>query len=298
MPEHRITYIVAVKNMARTIDKCLSSVLSQKPYEVIVVDAHSTNGTTQIVSKYPVKHHFDPGHSPSHARNLALTLATGDYVVIVDGDQWLPLNFEETLKNVITKEWPDIIRYQEMVHCKNYWSRCYLIERLISSFILQALGFNFPTPFSPSDESNVRIIRRSRLIEVGGWDSKLISFEDTDLWLRLLYLPNLRFSKCNNEPCPIIFSDESDLNPLLEFKRGIFYGCGMLRFMKKHRKFNQAFLFPPLNFIFSLSIFVALFASSSLRFAFGAFLLRMIRSLGYALGVIKSLTLTHINRGL
>ena len=52
-----ISVIIPVKNEAEKIEQCLDAAFSQlyKPFEVIVVDGHSGNGTVENAKKYPVK---------------------------------------------------------------------------------------------------------------------------------------------------------------------------------------------------------------------------------------------------
>ena len=96
-----ISVVIPSKNNGRTIDFAIKSVLSAISstkklysnkffYEVIVVDAHSTDKTPQILQKYVkrgwIKVIYDEGKGLGPARNLALNYAKGDIVFFVDAD--------------------------------------------------------------------------------------------------------------------------------------------------------------------------------------------------------------------
>ena len=52
----KISVIIPVKNEENKIERCLEAVFNQtiKPFEVIVVDGHSTDKTVENARKFPV----------------------------------------------------------------------------------------------------------------------------------------------------------------------------------------------------------------------------------------------------
>ena len=106
---HLISVVITTKNSARTINRCLSSLM---PYlrqgyisDIIVVDGHSTDGTVEIVRKYPVKLIFEEGmeryersiikshYSKFHALNLGWRSSSTDLIMFLDSDAYLRRNF-------------------------------------------------------------------------------------------------------------------------------------------------------------------------------------------------------------
>lgn len=78
-----------VKNEAETLEKCLRLA---RPHvdEIVIVDTGSTDGTRAIARRYADTYdEIEWPDSFSKARNHSLDLATGDYILIVDGDEYI-----------------------------------------------------------------------------------------------------------------------------------------------------------------------------------------------------------------
>lgn len=89
----RITLIVAVKNGASTIDRCLQSIANQtyRNRQFIVVDGASTDDTMSVVHRY--RDYIDcswsePDNGIYDAWNKGLSLATGDWVMFMGADDF------------------------------------------------------------------------------------------------------------------------------------------------------------------------------------------------------------------
>jgi glycosyltransferase involved in cell wall biosynthesis len=92
----RITVAIITYNWPAALERVLESLARQTrlPDEVIVTDDGSTGETRQVIERvaatFPVRlvHLWQPddGARMSRARNRAIAAATGDYVIILDGD--------------------------------------------------------------------------------------------------------------------------------------------------------------------------------------------------------------------
>ena len=85
-----ISVVIPVKNGARTIQGCLRAALSQQgldePYEVIVVDDGSTDGTAELVAATPACLVRQPHTGKSAARNAGAWRASGEILAFTDAD--------------------------------------------------------------------------------------------------------------------------------------------------------------------------------------------------------------------
>jgi glycosyltransferase involved in cell wall biosynthesis len=87
----KVTIVVAVLNGAKTIRRCLDSIVSQRDVEkeVIVLDGLSTDGTVEIVREYSDHlHRFESKKDGGiySAWNQAIEYSTGDWVCFLGAD--------------------------------------------------------------------------------------------------------------------------------------------------------------------------------------------------------------------
>ena len=116
--EKRFSVIIAAYNIQEYIERAISSVENQtfKNIEIIVVNDCSTDNTEEeilkLCSKYGniiyIKH--DENKRLGAARNTGLNIAKGEYIVFLDGDDYLATDdVLEKLDKVIGKDETDII---------------------------------------------------------------------------------------------------------------------------------------------------------------------------------------------
>lgn len=91
-----LSIIIPVYNTAEFLPTCLDSVLSLSSLdlEVIVVNDGSTDNSLSIITHYAnndsrIKYISQKNFGLSAARNAGMNVATGDYVLFVDSDDWI-----------------------------------------------------------------------------------------------------------------------------------------------------------------------------------------------------------------
>ena len=84
----KISVIIPVRNEEEKIRRCLQAVFNQtlKPFEVIVVDGHSTDKTVENARKFPVKVFYEDYHTRAGACQIGVKNARGDYISFTDAD--------------------------------------------------------------------------------------------------------------------------------------------------------------------------------------------------------------------
>jgi len=90
-PRPFASVIVTVRNEARHIADLLDSlVVQEQPFEVLVIDAESTDGTREIVRRYAASYPFirllERGGRRGEARNRGAREAQGQILAFIDGD--------------------------------------------------------------------------------------------------------------------------------------------------------------------------------------------------------------------
>ena len=99
----KISIVTTIYNVEKYIEKCLISLVNQtyKDLEIILINDCSTDSSMDIVSKFDdnrikiINHTVNKGSG--WARRTGIEAATGDYVITVDGDDWISEDFIESL---------------------------------------------------------------------------------------------------------------------------------------------------------------------------------------------------------
>lgn len=111
----KVSVVTTAYNIEEYVEKCMDSLLAQthEDLEIIVVNDCSTDKTMSIVGKYEDKRIKVVNH-PSNlgagwARRTGIGAATGEYVITVDGDDWLAPDFIEMLARNAEETGADIV---------------------------------------------------------------------------------------------------------------------------------------------------------------------------------------------
>lgn len=102
----KVTVIIPVYNTEKLLDRCLESVVAQSlsDIEIICVDDGSTDGSGALLDSWAQRDgrirviHQSNGRQ-GKARNAALTIAQGEYVGMIDSDDYIPKEYFERLYN-------------------------------------------------------------------------------------------------------------------------------------------------------------------------------------------------------
>jgi cellulose synthase/poly-beta-1,6-N-acetylglucosamine synthase-like glycosyltransferase len=148
--------------------------------EVIVIDGCSKDSTLQIAEKYPVKTFSKPINAAA-AYNYAVTIASYDILAFVDADakvekEWL----NKLVPHLADPKTAGVSGNIETWNVENPWARC--------------IGYEIKTRYARLGEYAVRIatmnllLKKSVLLEAGGFDEGLPSQYDTDLGFRITSL--------------------------------------------------------------------------------------------------------------
>lgn len=81
----KVSVIIPTKNEESTLEPVLKGCLEHAD-EVLVIDGHSTDKTTEIAECYGVPVHFDSGKGKGEAMRLGIKLFKGDILLYIDAD--------------------------------------------------------------------------------------------------------------------------------------------------------------------------------------------------------------------
>ena len=97
MNKYKVSIIVPVYGVEKYIDKCLDSLVNQtlKDIEIIVVNDGTKDNSQKIIDKYvkkysnKVKSFIKENGGQGSARNYGLEKATGEYIWIIESDDFI-----------------------------------------------------------------------------------------------------------------------------------------------------------------------------------------------------------------
>lgn len=111
-----ISVIIPIYKVEKYIVRCVESIVNQTytNLEIILVDDGSPDNCPQICDDYAEKDnrikvvHKENG-GLSDARNAGMKVATGDYISFIDSDDYVSIDFIETLYSAMLRENSDIV---------------------------------------------------------------------------------------------------------------------------------------------------------------------------------------------
>lgn len=112
----KYSIIVPVFNAQQHIKQCMDSILNQKfkNLEIILVDDGSTDESSKICDSYKnndervIVIHKDNG-GPNSARKSGAEIASGDYIINIDSDDFLDIGYFEKIDELVNRYLPDMI---------------------------------------------------------------------------------------------------------------------------------------------------------------------------------------------
>ncbi len=143
MKKPAISIIIPVYNMERYLKECLESIRTQtfNDWECLIVNDGSFDTSTTIIreatrndSRFKVINKENGGLST--ARNVAIKMASGDYIGFVDSDDWIEPTMYEHLYRLITENDADLA---QVSYWKEYVGSSQLAESSDSGRIISGL---------------------------------------------------------------------------------------------------------------------------------------------------------------
>lgn len=208
-----VSIINPVRNTARTLEKCLESLVNleypREKLEFIFADGGSTDSTVQIISKwqqnYPQIKLVEVVNckSPGEARNAALKIAKGDYILFTDGDcyvrrDWVNKMLEPFLKDAkigmvggeihtLRTDNNNLEVYCEQIKFLSVSGRCRLTEEgyypVIEKDLPHEVNGNIHSPFFATANAAVS---KAAVDAIGREFWHEITNEDVDFSIRIL----------------------------------------------------------------------------------------------------------------
>lgn len=114
----KISFIVPVYNNEKTIEKTLNSILNQNnkdiDFEIVVINDGSTDNSKNIIEKYKSNENIrifnKENEGIATTRNFGVDHAEGEYIIFVDGDDYVEKSLLDDINDYIEKD-VDLIKW-------------------------------------------------------------------------------------------------------------------------------------------------------------------------------------------
>ena len=180
----KISVVIPTFNRISLVARAIDSVLKQSlnPYEIIVVDDGSDDGTSEMIqNKYKsIKLIQQQNNGVSAARNNGIKHAKGDWIGLLDSDdEWTEKKLENQADRLIkTPEY-------DFCHTNEIWIRNGVRVNQRKKHEKYG-GYIFDKCLDICRISPSSVLFRKNILDHVGWfDDQLPVCEDYDLWLRI-----------------------------------------------------------------------------------------------------------------
>lgn len=182
--------VIPLYNKEKFIVKTLKSVLQQtvSDFEIIIIDDASTDESLKKIATFNddrIQLFSQENAGPSAARNHGIEKASGDFIALLDADDYWEENHLQALKDSIEK-FP-----KAGLYCNNFninFDDSYIKKSQFNfSFdteIIEIPDFFMASSFGFVASSSSVAFRKKDFIALGEYPTAIKSGEDTDLWIR------------------------------------------------------------------------------------------------------------------
>lgn len=225
----KLSVVVCSKNEELRINRCLKSILINRPDEIIVVDGGSVDKTINVIRKFKVRLINSKNSNLSRDRQIGLDLAKNNFVAMIDCDHLLKKNQLNRMLTELKKNNFAIIQAQIDIKDLDFWTRaeknCLDLVQNIPGVKKQMIG----TAPNIYDKSKLKKIRFSGKI------TKTI--DDTDYFYNASK-KNIKFGVGKEKITSI-----HEKGFLKYVKKFLWYGKGDAEFCFKHKTRTLSMLY-------------------------------------------------------
>ncbi|EAI0437586.1 glycosyltransferase family 2 protein, partial [Campylobacter jejuni] len=192
----KVSIVVPSLNSISYIRECIDSILNQtlKDIEILCIDANSTDGTLEVLKNYEKKDKrlrviISDKKSYGYQMNLGIKEAKGEYLGIVESDDYIKTNMYERLYEIAKKNDCEVVKgdFYILESNKGKYSKITPIDFLYN----QIISFKtHPNIFNFQSINQIGIYRldllRTNQIKLN--ETPGASYQDNGLWFQIFAL--------------------------------------------------------------------------------------------------------------
>lgn len=175
-----VTIITVAFNAAATIEQAIRSVLAQDYPEIeyIVIDGGSSDQTLEILQRFDSAIDYfvsEPDNGLYHAMNKGIELASGDYILMLNADDWYEPNCVRLLLEGLSASGADF-----SAALANY-----VDEANNTARVLPRMPYDESMYFGMSLRHELMLVPKAAYASIGGYDQSYRIIADFDFSIRL-----------------------------------------------------------------------------------------------------------------
>lgn len=231
-----VSIIIPARNSARTIEKCLQSIVDQsyKNIEILVIDAFSNDNTYEIISRFGTRR-FSLEGERTRAKNFGISKSSGEFLLFIDSDMILEHRVVEECVKVCTNNKGIVgVIIPERSIGSGFWIKVRDFERSL---------------YAGSDIESARFFVKKFVTEVGGFDEEIIEYEEATLPQKL----RENELNVNARISSFILHDEEGFNLVKWLHKKRYYSVSSRLYFQKYNKYARI----QLSIMNRLNIFLA-----------------------------------------
>lgn len=191
MPNPKVSIIIPVYNTEQLLPRCLESVVAQtlNDIEIICVDDGSTDGSAAVLDEWAQRDARisvirQSNGRQGKARNAAMRVAQGEYIGMIDSDDYIPADYFERLYEATQRADAEVaicgIIKQKQLHNRVVIS--FTDSKVITDTQQKLSACNCPPDFHPVN----KLYRRSMLERLSLRFAEGVQYEDVMFVVRAL----------------------------------------------------------------------------------------------------------------
>jgi len=187
-----VSVVIPAYNEEKYIGRCLEALQVQtyprEQTEIIVVDNNCTDHTAAIARSFGAEVVFEPCKGIGAARQRGALAARGKVIASTDADTIVPPNWLERIAHRFQADPGLGGLYGPVRHIDGgEMAKIYMLT------VMPALMHLTDRINKPCFSGNNFAVRRDRLMQVGGYNTKLLTGEDVDISIRMSKVTRLEF---------------------------------------------------------------------------------------------------------
>jgi len=243
----KFSVVISVYNKEKYISETIKGVLSQtfNDFEIVILNDGSTDKSEDVILTFTdprIRYFSEKNQGAGAGRNYVINKAKGDYIALLDADDfWFPFYLEE--QNRLINKYPNETVFataQEIIRKNKSYPRIYSIP--LKNEEDGVLNYFKSSKLDSIIHSSAVIIKKPLFKIVGLFNPTIKSGQDTDLWIRIgietpivfstkicsqyLFIPNSLFrstsslkQKIDLTPYEVFENSNPDLKMFLDLNR-------------------------------------------------------------------------------